>query len=89
METTETQERTATAETWEYKAVTLNAETNWQTGIGVKKPDLPDEEIQNELNRWGAEGWECFSLLLNDWQGGVNHYTVSGYRAMFKRRIQS
>jgi len=87
METTETQERTVTAEAWEYKAVTLSAETNWQTGLGVKKPELANEQIQNQLNQWGAEGWECFALVLDDWRGGVNHYTVTNYHAMFKRRV--
>lgn len=79
-------ERMGDMETWEYKTVSLNAETNWQTGIGVKQPELTDEEIQNQLNRWGAEGWECFALAPGDWRGGVNHYTISTYRAMFKRR---
>jgi hypothetical protein len=76
-------------ETWEYVATSIEAQTDWQTGLGVKKVELPDEELQNQLNRWGSEGWECFSLTLNDWQGGVNHYTVSSYRAMFKRPKQS
>jgi hypothetical protein len=87
METVETKERLATGKKWEYKAVTLSAETNWQTGLGVKKPELSDADIQTQLNRWGAEGWECFSLVLDDWRGGVNHYTVTNYHAMFKRRV--
>ena len=72
-------------EMWEYMTVSLSAETNWQTGLGVKKPELADEALQFMLNTWGAEGWECFSLVADDWRGGPNHYIVTAYRAIFKR----
>ena len=76
-------------ETWEYTAVSIEAQTDWQTGLGVKKVELPDEELQNQLNRWGSEGWECFSLVADEWRGGPNKYTVTTYHAVFKRRMQS
>lgn len=73
-------------ETWEYMAVSIDAHTDWQTGLGLKKPELADEELQNQLNRWGSEGWECFSVVADEWHGAPNYYTVTRYHAVFKRR---
>lgn len=73
-------------ETWEYKVVSINAETGWQTGLGLKKPELPDEEIQNQLNSWGEAGWECVAWVANEWKGDIRGYRVTGYHAVFKRR---
>lgn len=72
-------------ETWEYKAVSIDAHTTWQTNLSVKRPELADEELEREVNRWGAEGWECISLVPGEWRGGVNTYTVTTYHALFKR----
>ena len=78
-------EGASTMQTWEYKTVSIDAHTSWQTTLGVKRPELAGEELESQLNRWGAEGWECICLVPGEWRGGVNDYTVTTYHAMFKR----
>jgi hypothetical protein len=39
---------------WEYQVISMNAQTDWQTGIGLRKPDLPDADLQGQLNRLGV-----------------------------------
>jgi hypothetical protein len=78
--------RASIMESWAYKAVSIGAHTSWETNLGVKKPELTDEALQEQLDRWGAEGWECISLVPTEWRGGPNYYNVVTYRAMFKRR---
>lgn len=73
-------------ETWEYKTASISAETNWQTGLGMKEPELPNEELETLLNKWGEAGWECFSLVPDEWRGDITGYTVTTYRAAFRRR---
>lgn len=72
---------------WEYQVISMNAQTDWQTGIGLRKPDLPDADLQGQLNRLGESGWECISVIPDTWKGGVNSYTVTTYHAIFKRRM--
>jgi hypothetical protein len=72
---------------WEYQVISMSAQTDWQTGIGLRKADLPDDDLQDQLNRLGELGWECIAFTPDTWKGGVNSYTVSTYHAIFKRRV--
>ena len=73
-------------EKWEYMVVSVNAQTSWRTGLGLQKPELPNEELQSQLNRWGEAGWECVSLVADEWRGDITGHRVSSYHAIFKRR---
>lgn len=73
-------------DTWEYRVISMSAHTDWQTGIGVKKPELPDDDLQSQLNQLGESGWECIAFTPDTWKGGPSSYTVTTYHAIFKRR---
>jgi hypothetical protein len=54
--------------------------------LDCESPELPDDDLQGQLNQLGASGWECIAFTPDTWKGGVNSYTVTTYHAIFKRR---
>jgi hypothetical protein len=56
---------------WEYRALTVG--TFWN--------DPKDEDLENELNQLGQEGWEVINVLT--------HHSTNKYRVIAKRPLSS
>lgn len=79
-------DRASAMEQWEYKVLSISADTNWLTAVGLRKAEFLDEEIQKQLNSLGDAGWECISAEPSRWNSDIDWYQVTGYHALFKRR---
>lgn len=64
--------------TWNYTTTTIT-----HGFMGRKSDELDRQELEVELNRLGAEGWELATVLLD-----TNlHREKDGHVVLFKRRV--
>jgi hypothetical protein len=64
---------------WEYKTLKIATESGFFTGT-----DFDSEQLQAELNRHGAEGWEVVSIFdIDKLKGGSKFVVVVMKRQKF------
>ena len=59
---------------WEYKVIPIKTRIHSNNIVGSTKPVI--EDVQNDLDGWGKEGWELVSVQDTTLQDG-RRFTVA------------